>query len=55
MIPGLESSLQESTRDNVNQILLEWLTTKEEFGSTHASNILVFAACHGQSRSTRGV
>jgi len=40
--------------DKANEILLEWLTTKEEFGSTDANNIWIFMACHSKSTKYPG-
>jgi len=40
--------------DKANEILLEWLTTREEFGSTDANNIWIFMACHSKSTKYPG-
>ena len=40
--------------DKANEILLDWLTTREEFGSTDGNNIWIFMACHSRSKKYPG-
>ena len=40
--------------DKANEVLLNWLTTKDEFGSTDSNNIWVFMTCYSEATQYPG-